>query len=284
MNISKLKDLFFNDLHSVYDRDEIESFFSILLENYLGFKKVDFFLNSDFIIDGSQLKKWKETIKLLKQEKPIQYILNEAWFYGYTLFVDEHVLIPRSETEELVEWIIADVSDKIVENDIHVLDIGTGTGCIPIALKKELPKIEVSAIDISSKSLEIAQKNASQLQTDVQFYQIDILTANQLPSTFDIIVSNPPYVRHLEKEEIKKNVLDYEPHLALFVEDNDALLFYRKIGQLAKNYLNKNGKLYFEINQYLGNQTVDLLQNMGYKNCILKKDLKGNDRMICAYL
>jgi release factor glutamine methyltransferase len=205
--------------------------------------------------------------------------------------VNENVLIPRPETEELVEIILKEEArGNRQEAIVRILDIGTGSGCIPIALKKNLPNAEVYAIDVSEKALATAKKNAEINKVEVSFINIDILKINdlaelptsnfQLPTQFDIIVSNPPYVRNLEKAEIKPNVLEYEPHLALFVEDTDALLFYRKIADLAKENLSENGMLFFEINQYLGKETVELLENLGFKNIELKKDIYGNDRMI----
>jgi release factor glutamine methyltransferase len=202
--------------------------------------------------------------------------------------VNENTLIPRPETEELVEWIVDGL--KVKGKGQRVLDIGTGSGCIPIALKKEIPSAFVSAIDISEKALEMARKNALDNQVEVNFIHQDILTSQHLnistsqPLLFDVIVSNPPYVRNLEKKEIKRNVLDFEPHLALFVADSDALLFYRKIAQLALKSLSSNGKLFFEINQYFGKETVELLEQLGFKNIELRKDFVGNDRMICCGL
>ena len=170
---------------------------------------------------------------------------------------------------------------------MQILDIGTGTGCIPISIKKNIPQAEVFAIDISEEALKVAKRNAVENNVEVNFILQNILEVEklsiinyQLPIKFDVIVSNPPYVRNLEKQEIKKNVLEYEPHLALFVEDNDALLFYRKIAQLAKESLTENGQLFFEINQYLGKETVELLEQLGFKNIELQKDIYGNDRMI----
>ena len=180
----------------------------------------------------------------------------------------------------MVEWIIESQKSKVQSPKCEILDIGTGTGCIPISLKTKLPQAKVSAIDVSEKALEVAKRNAVSNKVDISFIQADILEVEDLSQYFDIIVSNPPYVRNLEKEEIKKNVLDYEPHLALFVEDTDALLFYRKIAQLALKNLSPNGLLFFEINQYLGKETVELLQNLGFKNIELKKDIYGNNRMI----
>jgi release factor glutamine methyltransferase len=182
----------------------------------------------------------------------------------------------------LVEWILnSSITQHPSPNTI--LDIGTGTGCIPIALKANLPQANISAIDVSEKAIEVAKRNAELNKVEVNFIQANILEVedlSQLPSSYNIIVSNPPYVRNLEKQEIKKNVLDYEPHLALFVEDTDALLFYRKIAQLAIKNLSPNGLLFFEINQYLGKETVELLENLGFKNIELKKDIYGNDRMV----
>ena len=169
---------------------------------------------------------------------------------------------------------------KVKSQKFDILDIGTGTGCIPISLKANLPQANVSAIDVSEKALEVAKRNATSNKLEINFILTNILEAKDLNQYFDVIVSNPPYVRNLEKQEIKKNVLDYEPHLALFVEDTDALLFYRKIAQLALKNLSPNGLLFFEINQYLGKETVELLENLGFKNIELKKDMYGNDRMI----
>ena len=163
---------------------------------------------------------------------------------------------------------------------MKIVDIGTGSGCIAISLAKNLKNAQVSAIDVSEKALAIANKNAEINEVEVNFILKNILQTEDLENQFDVIVSNPPYVRNLEKAEIKPNVLEFEPHLALFVDDNDALLFYRKIAQLAQKNLSENGKLFFEINQYLGKETVDLLENLGFKNIELKKDIYGNDRMI----
>jgi release factor glutamine methyltransferase len=198
--------------------------------------------------------------------------------------VNENTLIPRPETEELIEWIVEESKNLKIQqpNNLNILDIGTGSGCIPISLKKELPNAEVFTIDVSEKALEMARKNAVDNEVEVNFMLKNILETDSLVEKYDVIVSNPPYVRNLEKQEIKKNVLAYEPHLALFVEDSDALLFYRKIAQLALTSLTPNGKLFFEINQYLGKETVALLENLGFKNIELRKDFVGNDRMICC--
>lgn len=280
MLLKQYKNLFFDALKNIQDEQEIESFFFILTEYLLHLKRVDVALNPDFEISDAAIEKWNAFLVELQQEKPIQYITGEAWFYGLRFEVNENTLIPRPETEELVEWIIESQKSKVQSQKLEILDIGTGSGCIPISLKANLPQANVSAIDVSEQALEVAKINAVSNNVEVNFIQANILEVEDLNQYFDVIVSNPPYVRNLEKQEIKKNVLDYEPHLALFVEDTDALLFYRKIAQLALKNLSSNGLLFFEINQYLGNETVELLENLGFKNIELKKDIYGNDRMI----
>lgn len=292
MLIKNLKQFFFSELKSIQEDSEIESFFFILTEYLHNLKRIDVSMNPDFEVSEVDLAKWNAIISELKNEKPIQYITGEAWFYGYRFEVNENTLIPRPETEELVEWIIHEVKVKGDGLKVSILDIGTGSGCIPISLKKEIPNAEVFTIDVSEKAIETAKKNAIDNEADVNFIHQNILEVesleklqainSKLPTKFEIIVSNPPYVRNLEKQEIKKNVLEYEPHLALFVEDTDALLFYRKIAQLALTSLVPNGKLFFEINQYLGKETVELLENLGFKNIELRKDFVGNDRMVCV--
>lgn len=280
MLLKQYKTHFFDALKNIQDEQEIESFFFILTEYLHNLKRIDVALNPNFEISDAAIEKWNAILAQLQQEKPIQYITGEAWFYGLKLEVNENTLIPRPETEELVEWVIESQKSKVQSQKLEILDIGTGTGCIPISLKANLPQANVSAIDVSEKALEVAKRNAQSNKVEVNFIQVNILEVLDLNQNFDIIVSNPPYVRNLEKQEIKKNVLDYEPHLALFVEDTDALLFYRKIAQLALENLSPNGLLFFEINQYLGKETVELLENLGFKNIELKKDIYGNDRMI----
>lgn len=275
-------------LSSIYDEQEIESFFYLLLESYQGKKRIDLALNPDMEMDALQLIQWESALSELLNQKPIQYIIGATEFYGLPFLVNENTLIPRPETEELVEWIVAE-SRNSATGSLKILDIGTGSGCIAISLAKNLPNAEVFAVDVSEKALAVAKKNADTNKVKVNFIQADILKINdlvelptsnfQLPTHFDIMVSNPPYVRHLEKAEIKPNVLEHEPHLALFVEDTDALLFYRKIAELAKENLAEKGKLFFEINQYLGKETLELLEKFGFNSTELKKDIYGNDRM-----
>ena len=251
MLLKQYKHHFFDSLQGIQEEQEIESFFFILTEYLHNLKRVDLALNPNFELTEAEVEKWNFILAELQQEKPIQYITGEAWFYGLQFEVNESTLIPRPETEELVEWIVESQKSKVQSQKLEILDIGTGTGCIPISLKSNLPQANVSAIDVSEKALEVAKRNATSNKVEINFIQTNILEVEDLNQNFDIIVSNPPYVRNLEKQEIKKNVLDYEPHLALFVEDTDALLFYRKIAQLAQKNLSPNGLLFFEINQYL---------------------------------
>ena len=294
MLLKTYKTTFLQELSTIYDSQEIESFFYLILECFHNTKRIDLALDPNMEMDAMQLLRWESVLAELKKEKPIQYILGETEFYGLPFLVNENTLIPRPETEELVEWIIKSTKYEIQSTKLRILDIGTGSGCIAISLAKNILNSEVSAIDVSEKALATAQKNAEINKVEVNFINVDILKINdlvelptsnfQLPTQFDIIVSNPPYVRNLEKAEIKPNVLEYEPHLALFVEDTDALLFYRKIAQLAQQNLSENGMLFFEINQYLGKETVQLLEQMNFKNIELKKDIYGNNRMISCRL
>ena len=288
MNIREFRDYFKITLKELYPASEIDTFLFLLLEEYLNFKRIDIVLKSNFNISSEVLTLLKSSTKLLEQEIPIQYIIGKTEFYGFPFILDEHVLIPRPETEELVTLILDKVSKLESyytikkENTIKILDIGTGSGCIPIVLKKSLPLAEISALEKSDKALRIAEKNTHLNKVDINLIQQDILKTTELNNTYDIIVSNPPYVRESEKKEIKKNVLNNEPHMALFVEDNNPLIFYDKIAELAKNHLTKNGLLFFEINQYLGKETVDLIRLKGFNTIELKKDIFGHDRVIIA--
>ena len=280
MTIKHYRDYFIQELTSLYDVGEAESFFYLILEAKHQLKRVDIALQPDLAFSETELESWSSILEQLKKEIPIQYILGVTYFYGLDFEVNSAVLIPRPETEELVDWIIQNSKLKAQNSKLKILDIGTGSGCIAIALAKNLPNAQVFALDVSEKALATAKKNAEKNQVQLTFIHQSILETVDLAQEFDIIVSNPPYVRGLEKLEIKKNVLDNEPHLALFVEDNDALIFYRKIAQLAQKNLNPKGQLYFEINQYLGQETLNLLLEMGFKNCELRQDIYGNDRMI----
>jgi len=282
MKIKQYRTQFIKELSSLYDAYEAESFFYLVLENKHKLRQIDLALNHELTFSDADLAVWSTFLKQLKKEVPVQYLLGKTNFYGLDFEVNENVLIPRPETEELVEWIINENSKADKSKKIKVLDIGTGSGCIAISLAKNLPNAEVYGIDVSKKAIETAKRNAINNNVDVTFMFLDILETEELKCNFDIIVSNPPYVRNLEKAEIKKNVLDYEPHLALFVDDNDALIFYRKIATLAQKNLLENGQLFFEINQYLGQEMTELLEKMDFKNIELRKDIYDNDRMISS--
>jgi release factor glutamine methyltransferase len=282
MKIKEYKTKFIPELLPFYDEMEVESFFYLILENQRQLRRIDLALNIDLHFSEDEIQIWNEILDKLKLEIPIQYILGTTHFYGLEFNVNENVLIPRPETEELVEWIISTSVNMPKFKEIKILDIGTGSGCIAISLAKNITDAEVFAIDISDKALATAKKNADLNKVAVAFIEKNILETNDLEQQFDIIVSNPPYVRNLEKAEIKPNVLANEPHLALFVADDDALIFYRKIAELATKNLSAEGKLFFEINQYLGKETVELLENMHFKNIELRKDIYENDRMIAC--
>jgi release factor glutamine methyltransferase len=279
MKIKEYRTQFIQMLTSMYGEGEAESFFYLILEEKQKLKRIDLALQPDLVFSEDETAIWNSILEQLKLEIPIQYLLGKTSFYGLDFEVNENVLIPRPETEELVDWILEKQKAKDKRQNQKILDIGTGSGCIAISLAKNLPNAQVFAIDVSENALATAQKNAILNEVNVTFIQQNILETLDLGHEFDIIVSNPPYVRNLEKEEIKKNVLDNEPHLALFVEDNDALIFYKKITELAQKNLSISGQLYFEINQYLGKEMVDLLEVMGFKDVELRKDIYGNDRM-----
>lgn len=277
MTLNSYKKWFNEQLQHLYDADEIKSMLTIVAYEVLGLSRVDLVLKDNESLSEAQIVQLNNVLSQLQQEIPIQYIFEKAYFYGYEFKVSPATLIPRRETEELVEWVLSEMNRQ-PEKKWRVLDIGTGTGCIPISIKKEFPLAEIFAMDISTGALKIAKENAEKLNASVIFIEQNILSTTQLDS-YDIIISNPPYVRNLEKAEIKKNVLDYEPHLALFVEDNDPLIFYRKITQLAQKSLTENGLLFFEINQYLGEEMQQMVSEY-FKIIELRKDLQGNDRMM----
>ena len=280
MKIKDFRTQFIDVLTPIYDAGEAESFFYLILEEKQKLKRIDLALQPDLLFLDCEIVVWNSILEELKKEIPIQYLLGKTTFYGLDFEVNPNVLIPRPETEELVEWIIRNNLKIEKFKDLKILDIGTGSGCIAISLAKNIINAIVSAIDVSEQALATAKKNAQNNSVNVSFINQNILETEDLGQQFDIIVSNPPYVRNLEKEEIKKNVLDNEPHLALFVEDKDALIFYKKIADLALKNLTTNGILFFEINQYLGPETVALLEELQFKDIELRKDIYGNDRMI----
>lgn len=284
MNIQELRKDFVDHLSQYYDKEEVLSFFYLLTDKFLGLKRVQVALSLEKLVSGEQLQLFGEVKKRLIAQEPIQYILGETEFYGLTFLVNPHVLIPRQETEELVDWVIKDIHKKGKAKELKILDVGTGSGCIAISLAKNVPNARVYALDISEKALEVAKENAKNNKASIHCIQSDILSMKDLGGEFDIIISNPPYVRELEKKEIMTNVLENEPHVALFVPDTDPLIFYKKIATLAKEHLASEGLLYFEINQYLGQETMNMIEKMGYVSIQLKKDINENNRMIKTHL
>lgn len=273
---------FKNRIGLIENKHETGALLDITLEHVFGYSRMHWMQHLDKEIAVDDVVKLQLIIAQLEKHEPIQYILNEAHFYDLVFEVNPSVLIPRQETEELVHWIIQE--NKHSKAPFSILDIGSGSGCIPISLKKNLPNAQVFSCDISDEALLIAQQNAKSNAVDVSFFKQNILQHSKLPlSKFDIIVSNPPYVTQKEKLEIKANVLNNEPHLALFVQDDNPLIFYKAIAGLANQYLSDTGVLFFEINQYLGAETIQMLQKKGFQTK-LRKDLNNNDRMIKAWL
>jgi release factor glutamine methyltransferase len=267
-------------LNTYYPQEEISSFFYLLTEHHFGLTKFETHQKDAEDFPEAKEPFFFQALQKLQRSEPIQYILGETEFYGHPFKVNKHTLIPRPETEELVELILADQKNN--SSEIHILDIGTGSGCIAISLAKELKNAKVSALDISEGALEVARENAKINTVEVDFVQRDILTSETVTASYDIIVSNPPYVRNLEKKMMQKNVLVHEPETALFVSDDDPLVFYRRIAQLAHENLKEGGFLYFEINEYLGAEMTELITHLGFKNCSIKKDIYGKDRMMRA--
>jgi release factor glutamine methyltransferase len=292
MELNALKTYFINSLKGYYPNEEIASFFFIATEFYLGYKRIDVSLNANEVVSSESYNQFQDLMEQLKTYKPIQYILGETDFFGLSFKVSESVLIPRPETEELVDWIIKCHSELVEESkdkQIKILDIGTGSGCIAISLAKYIPNAKVYALDVSNEALKIAQHNAKQNEADVTFIQADALNKETTmlsllkhKEQFDIVVSNPPYVRELEKELMHDNVLNYEPHLALFVDDDNALVFYKAIAELSQHLLRENGLLFFEINEYLGAQMKALLSENQFQNIELRRDINQKDRMTKA--
>ncbi|VAW20430.1 Peptide chain release factor N(5)-glutamine methyltransferase [hydrothermal vent metagenome] len=267
------------ELSGLYPKNEVRSLSGILFKFICGLSFTDLVVQKDEKIPEVKLKQIKQVVKRLKQHEPIQYIIGEAGFYGLELTVNPAVLIPRPETEELVEWVLMSGVNK----NARALDIGTGSGCIPIAIKKNAPGLEFEAIDISEKAIEVARGNAKKNGVDVSFMVYDISRWRERQwGEFDIVVSNPPYVRELEKQYMNTNILNFEPHQALFVADTDPLKFYKIISDFAMPNLKKGGALFFEINEAFGQEASEMLARKGFLNVELKKDLSGKDRMIKA--
>jgi len=266
------------DLGSQYPDSELRGFLNWILEYVLDFSTMDALMKAEELLKVEDIAEVKRIVRLLKQEIPIQQVVGYAWFYGSKFPISKNVLIPRPETEELVDWIL---KDKI--NDKSILDIGTGSGCIPISLALNSNAI-VSSLDVSELALEQAKQNSVLFKTEVNFIHGDILNSqtHKILSKYDVIVSNPPYVLESDKEMMAANVLENEPHLALFVPDSQALMFYKAIANVASQKLHTNGLLYFEIHEHKAKEILDMLSRKGFKEIEIKKDLQGKNRMVKA--
>ncbi|KAA3624165.1 MAG: peptide chain release factor N(5)-glutamine methyltransferase [Flavobacterium sp.] len=275
MQLAELKNYFESELANYYPSEEAQSFFILLSEAWLDYSRMDVSLNASEVIPSELISKYKNALERLQLNEPIQYIIGSTEFYGLPLVVSPDTLIPRPETEELVRWIL-----EYDRKKVKILDVGTGSGCIAIALARMMPEAEVTAMDISDKALEIARKNADLNQVKVSFLQTDILAVHALPEQYDLIVSNPPYVREQEKSYMHDNVLLYEPDTALFVSESDPLIFYRAICRLALRHLKQDGLLFFEINEYLSKEMESLLKEEGFQNIEVGVDFRGKDRFL----
>lgn len=265
-------------LNDRYDEREANNIANLLLAHFYKLDRTAAVLNQGFFTKPNIETQLEQAVTELNNHRPIQHILGTVEFYGCEIKVDHHALIPRPETEELVDWIVAEnKADEPV-----IVDIGTGTGCIPIALKKKIPRAKISAIEVSATALALAKENTKANRVEVDFIELDILK-NDLPNEhLDLIVSNPPYIPENDKGGMDSNVLTFEPHLALFVSDDDPLIFYRRISELAIQHLNIGGMLYFEIHERYGKEMVKLVEDIGFTNVKLKQDLQGKDRMLQA--
>jgi release factor glutamine methyltransferase len=271
-------------LDGLYENREAATIAGMVMEFVTGKSKMDRWLQKNKLLSIEDLKRLEKYSKELLKCKPVQYVLGEAWFAGLSLTVNEHTLIPRPETEELVNLCASwATSNKIQDALLQILEVGTGSGCIAIALQRKMPAAIITAIDISAEAIEVATINAAKYNAPIQFKTLDFLYEANWPElgSFDIIISNPPYIADIEKESMAGHVLDFEPHTALFVTNNNPLIFYSALANFGNKYLNKNGALFVEINQALGLQTKDVFVQANY-NTLLKKDLFDNDRMIVA--
>jgi len=290
MTIQEASQYCFEQLKKIYDKGEAIAITGIVMEKLTGFRSTDSQFKKEKSFTPEQTSLFNKILERLLTHEPVQYILNESWFCGYKFYVDKNVLIPRPETEELVEWIITDCNASLYTQQqgigvLKILDIGSGSGCIPVSLKRKLQKSEIWSCDISIEALKVAKKNATDLDTDINFIRLDFLDKEQwkqLPE-FDIIISNPPYVPAKEAAQMLPNVLKYEPSIALFVPDDDALIFYKAIAEFGKQHLKKGGNIFLEIHESLGEAVLKMLKENGYL-AEIRKDMQQKDRMIKAGL
>jgi release factor glutamine methyltransferase len=280
MTIKETYRIFLLHMQGIYNLNEADVITGWVFEKIANIKKATLIMSPNKYMNEDINEQINKCLHQLLLHKPIQYVLGEAWFYKMKLKVNEHVLIPRQETEELVEWVLSTSPQPAVS----ILDIGTGSGCISIALKKQLHAAAITAIDVCKDALMVARENAADQKMPIQFVEIDFLDESKWPKLpmFDIIVSNPPYIPLKEKEKMKKNVTEYEPASALFVPDDDALLFYEKIVTFGKEHLNYNGKIFVEVHENYAKRTCALFQCAKYTYVDIKQDMYGKERMIQA--
>ncbi len=279
MQLKSLQNFFKNGLMGYYPNEEIDTFFYRICSMHLKLKRIDISIKSEMIITNHTFEYFEMVIERLLNYEPIQYILGSTLFFGSDFIVNKEVLIPRPETEELISWVLEQLDP---DKSIKILDVGTGSGCIAISLAKQLPRADVHAMDISLGALSIAKKNAEANGVVIQFIEASILDWESQDLFFDVIISNPPYVRKSEKEMMSPNVLNHEPHLALFVENNNPLLFYKAIVEMSKRNLNSQGLIYFEINEYLAEETKSLFSSTFFEAVQLKRDIFSKYRMLRA--
>jgi len=273
------------NLKTIYDEREADNIADWVFEKVTGSKRLERRLDRNIKLKEIYFTQLQNCLKELLEHKPVQYVLQESWFYKRKFFVDENVLIPRPETEELVEWIINDTNEKVQSSKPkNIIDIGTGSGCIAVSLKKEISHSNISAIDVNEKTLGIAKKNAAAFNSLIDFFQIDFLKETEWDQLekYDVIVSNPPYIPLKEKKLLAKNVAEFEPAIALFVDNNDSFIFYKKIAKFAKSHLIENGNIYVEVHENYANRVKNIFEKEGFKSEI-KKDIYRKERMIKAF-
>jgi release factor glutamine methyltransferase len=296
MNIGEAEKHIRQQLNNLYDGSESASIALLLLEHCTTFTATDIVLHREQAMTTEQEERLEAALQRLQKAEPLQYITNKAWFYGLELYVDKNVLIPRPETEELVDWVVRDVkasgkdvfekgtTDADATTSLKIVDVGTGSGCIALAVKKAMPKAEVWGCDVNEEALNVARRNGSSLNVRVDFQGINFLDAPQqkfLP-TVDIIISNPPYIPLVQKDSLHPNVVEHEPHTALFVQDEDPLIFYKAIAHFGKKRLYQNGAIYVEVHEDLSNEAAAVFDSTGYRAVELKKDMQGKNRMLKA--
>jgi release factor glutamine methyltransferase len=270
-------------LYEVYETREAANIADMVMEEVTGQRKIERIVYKDLPVSEEQQKQLEKISDELLNHRPVQYVLGGGWFMDMKLLVNEHVLIPRPETEELVEWIIKDV-EQSGNKGSSLIDIGTGSGCIPIAVKRKIPQITACAIDISDDALQVAKLNAIDLKVDVKFLNLDFLDEEEWKQlgNYDLIVSNPPYIKKSEESTMRDNVLKYEPPLALFVPNENAFIFYEAIARFSREHLKPGGNIYVEINEALGESVIEVFTKNGFSDILLKKDMQGKDRMVKA--